>query len=83
MTKGQIIKANKKHGAIFSPKYRAFQILQNQIEDVVQKSTSIWKVIYGLKIGEEDPSKGKDDEEEEEKEEKQDEEEEKEKEKKR
>ena len=46
LTKGQITKANKKHGARFSPKYRAFQILQNQIEDVVQKSTSIWKVIY-------------------------------------
>ena len=31
LTKGQITKAKKKHGARFSPKYRAFQILQNQI----------------------------------------------------
>ena len=56
--------------------------MQNQIEYVVQKSTSVWKVLYGLKIvkeGEEDPFEGKDDEEEvekEEKEEKQEEEEE-------
>ena len=74
LTKFQITKANKKYGGIFSPKYRAFQILKNQIEDVVKKSTSIWKVIYGLKIvkeGEEDPFEGKDDEKEEEKEERQ------------
>ena len=64
LTKVQITKANKKYGGIFSPKYRAFQILQNQIEDVVQKSTIMWKVLYGLKIvkeGEEDHFKGKDD----------------------
>jgi len=35
LTKGQIKKENKKHGRNFLPKYRAFKILQNQIEDVV------------------------------------------------
>ena len=79
LTKGQINKANKKHGRKFAPKYKAFKILQNQIEDVVQKSTLMWKVIYGLKIvkeGEEDHFEGKDDKEEEEKEEKEEKEEE-------
>ena len=64
LTKGQITKASKKYGSIFSPKYRAFSILQNQIEDVVKKSTLMWKVIYGLqtmKEGQEDPFEGKDD----------------------
>ena len=39
-------------------KYRAFSILQNKIEDVVKKSTLMWKLIYGLttmKEGQEDP----------------------------
>ena len=70
LTKGQITKANKKYGGRFSPKYRAFQILKNQIEDV-KNSTLIWKVLCRLKTikeGEEDPFEGKDDEEEVEKE---------------
>ena len=33
LTRGQITKANKKHGGKFSPKYRAFNILKNKIED--------------------------------------------------
>lgn len=37
-----------KYKGRFSPKYRAFNILQNKIEEVVKKSTQIWKVIYGL-----------------------------------
>ena len=36
LTKGQITKANKKYGGIFTPKYRAFNILQNNIEDVAK-----------------------------------------------
>ena len=70
LTRGQITKANKKHGNKFSPKYKVFSILQNNIEDVVNKSTKMWKLIYGLttvKQGEEDPFEGKNDEEEEEK----------------
>ena len=62
LTKGQITKASKKHGRKFSPKYRAFNILQNNIEDVVNKSTKIWNLIYGLttvKPREEDPFEGK------------------------
>ena len=58
LTRGQITKANKKHAGKFTPKYRAFNILQNKIEDVINKSTKIWKLIYGLttvKDGEEDP----------------------------
>ena len=49
---------------MFAPKYRAFSILQNNIEDIVKKSTQIWKLIYGLTIvkqGEVDPLEGKDD----------------------
>lgn len=48
LSKGQITKASKKYARKFVPKYRAFSILQNQIEDVVKKSTQIWKVIYGM-----------------------------------
>ena len=69
LTKGQITKATKKHGNNFYPKYRAFNILQNNIEDVVNKSTKIWNLIYNLttiKLGEEDPFEGKTNEEEEE-----------------
>ena len=42
--------------------------MQNQIEDVVQKSTQMWKLIYGfttIKEGEEDPFEGRNNEEEE------------------
>ena len=62
LTKGKIVKANKKYGSRFSPKYRAFSILQNNIEDVVKKSTQMWKLIYGLtivKVGEEDLFEGR------------------------
>lgn len=31
----------------FSSKYRDFHILTKNIEDVVTKSTQIWKTIYG------------------------------------
>ena len=46
LTKGQITKANRKYSSKFPPKYKAFCILQNKIEDVVKKSTSLWKSIY-------------------------------------
>ena len=62
LTKVKITKANKKHGRKFAPKYRAFSILQNKIEDVVKMSTQMWKLIYGLttvKEGEEDPFEGR------------------------
>ena len=49
LNKGQITKANKRHNRKFSPKYRAFCILQNKIEDVVNKSTQLWKSIYKTK----------------------------------
>ena len=68
LSRGQITKANKKHGSKFAPKYRAFSILQNKIEDVVTKSTKMCKLIYGLttiKDGEEDPFEGKNNEEDE------------------
>ena len=64
LSKGKITKANKKNGNKFSPKYRAFNILQNNIEDVVKKSILMWKLIYGLtsiKVGEEDPFEGRND----------------------
>ena len=48
LKRGQITKANKKRGGKFAPKYRAFSILKNKIEDVVNKSTKLWKSIYKL-----------------------------------
>ena len=48
LTRGQITKANKKHGGKFALKYRTFNILHNKIEDVVNKSTKLWKSIYKL-----------------------------------
>ena len=38
LNKSQIAKAMKKYAVIFVPKYRAFSIFQNNIEDVVKKS---------------------------------------------
>ena len=64
LNKAQIAKAMKKYAVRFTPKYRAFSILQNDIEDVVKKLTQIWKIIYGLttiKKGETDPLEVKDD----------------------
>ena len=61
LNKGKIRKENKKHERKFAPKYRAFSILQNKIEDVVKKSTLMWRLIYGLttvKEGQEDPFEG-------------------------
>ena len=45
LSKSQIINAVKRHNNRFTPKYRAFSILQNKIEEVVQKSTRLWKVV--------------------------------------
>ena len=45
-TKDQIKKVVKRHNNRFTPKYRAFSILQNKIEEVVQRTTRLWKVIY-------------------------------------
>lgn len=76
LTKGQISRASKKHGSKFALKYRAFSILQNKIEDVVKKSTLMWKVIYGLqaiKKGQEDPFEGRNNDEQEEENEKEEE----------
>ena len=46
LTKSQIENAMKRHNNKFTPKYRAFSILQNKIEEVVNKSTRLWKVLY-------------------------------------
>ena len=48
LDKKMIAKAMKRHKSKFSPKHKAFYILKKNIEDVVTKSTSIWKWIYGL-----------------------------------
>ena len=69
LRKGKITKASKKYGNRYSPKYKAFNTRQNNIEDVVKKSTLMWKVIYGLqtiKEGQEDPFEGRNDNDEEE-----------------
>ena len=46
MTKEQITKAVKRHNNRFTPKYKAFSILQNKIEEVVQRTTRSWKNLY-------------------------------------
>ena len=46
LTKSQIANAIKRHNNRFTPQYRAFSILQNKIEEVVNKSTRLWKVFY-------------------------------------
>ena len=64
LKKWKIAKVVKKHVVRFTTKYRVFSILQKNIEDVVNKSTQIWKLVYGLttaKQGEVDPLEGKDD----------------------
>lgn len=66
LSKAQIAKAIKKYVVRFVSKYRSFSILQNNIEDVVKKSTQMWKITYGLatvKEGEQEPIEVKDDEE--------------------
>ena len=39
LTKEHITKEVKRHNTRFTPKYRAFSILQNKMEDVVQRTT--------------------------------------------
>ena len=57
LKKEQIAKAMKKYAVRFVPKYRAFSILQNNIEDAVKKFTQMWKITYGLAtVKEEDQS---------------------------
>ena len=46
LTKNQIENAVKRNNNRFTPKYRAFSILQNKIEEVVNKSTRLWKILY-------------------------------------
>ena len=46
LTKQQISNAVKRHNKRFTPKYRAFSILQNKIEDVVQRTTRSWTNLY-------------------------------------
>ena len=46
LTKEQINKAIKRNNTRFTPKYRAFSILQNKIEEVVQRTTRSWKNLY-------------------------------------
>ena len=46
LTKSQTINVVKRHNNRFTANYRAFSILQNKFEEVVQKSTRLWKVIY-------------------------------------
>lgn len=41
-------KAINKYKGRFFPKYKDFNILQNNIEEVVKESTQIWNFIYGL-----------------------------------
>ena len=48
LDKRMIPKAMEKHKSNYPPKYRFFHILKKNIEDVVTKSTSSRKSIYGL-----------------------------------
>lgn len=53
LSKAAMEKSIKRYTRRFVPKYRAFNILQNNIEDVVQKSKQVWKLTYGLSTSEE------------------------------
>ena len=46
LTKEQISNAVKRHNKRFTPKYRAFFILQNKIEEIVQRTTRSWRKLY-------------------------------------
>ena len=46
LTKSQIENVVKRHNNRFTPKYRALSILQNKIEEVINKSTRLWKILY-------------------------------------
>ena len=46
LSKTQITNEIKRHNNRFTPKYREFSILQNKIEEVVNKYTRLWKVLY-------------------------------------
>ena len=46
LTNEKITKAVKRHNTRFTPKYRAFSILQKKIEEVVQRTTRSWKNLY-------------------------------------
>ena len=46
LTKEQISNAVKRHNKRFTPKYRAFFILQNKIEEIVQRTTRSWRNLY-------------------------------------
>ena len=46
LTKSQIENVVKRHNNKFTAKYRAFSILQNKIEEVVNKSTRLWNFLY-------------------------------------
>lgn len=66
LTKAQIAKVVKKYAVRFTPKYKAFNILQSNIEDVVKKFLQVWRLTYRLNIvkeGEPKPIEVKDDEE--------------------
>ena len=41
----QITKNIQKCGSKFQPKHKAFNILQNNIEEAVQRTTQMWKII--------------------------------------
>ena len=38
----------EKYKNIFLPKSRAFLVLNNKIEDIVQQSKLIWKIFFGV-----------------------------------
>ena len=46
LKKEQISNAVKRHNKRFTPKYRAFVILQNKIEEIVQRTTRSWRNLY-------------------------------------
>ena len=48
LDKQMISKDVEKYKGIFAPKYRAFNILIKQVEEVVTKTTLLWKSIYEL-----------------------------------
>ena len=46
LTREQVSKAVKRHNNRFTPKYRAFFILLNRMEEIVQRTMKSWKNLY-------------------------------------
>ena len=54
LTPTNIKKIVEQYREKFDPKLRAYCILQHKVEDFVQDSLKIWKIVFGLLIDKDD-----------------------------